>query len=49
MKKSKLPSKFWFALTIFGLVGQVAWVVENMYFNVFIYSMLYMACFSRYF
>ena len=27
------------ALTLFSLVGQVAWVVENMYFNVFIYKM----------
>lgn len=41
MKKSKLSSKFWVALTIFSLVGQVAWVVENMYFNVFIYKMFH--------
>ena len=26
-------------LIIFSLVGQIAWVVENMYFNVFIYNM----------
>ena len=26
-------------MIIFGLMGQVAWVVENMYFNVFIYKM----------
>ena len=26
-------------MLIFGLIGQVAWVVENMYFNVFIYKM----------
>ena len=31
--------KFFFALIIFSLVGQIAWVVENMYFNVFIYKM----------
>ena len=31
--------RFWLALVIFGLTGQVAWVVENMYFNVFIYKM----------
>ena len=37
--KKKLGGKFWAALVIFGLVGQVAWVVENMYFNVFIYKM----------
>mgnify|MGYP003292292270 CR=1 FL=1 len=27
------------ALVIFSLTGQIAWVVENMYFNVFIYKM----------
>lgn len=32
-------ARFWLALVIFGLTGQVAWVVENMYFNVFIYKM----------
>lgn len=35
----KLGAKFWSVLIIFGLMGQVAWVVENMYFNVFIYKM----------
>ena len=33
--------KFWVALFIFSLMGQVAWVVENMYFNVFIYKMFH--------
>ena len=37
--KTKLSPKFWAALTIFSLVGQVAWVIENMYLNVFIYKM----------
>ena len=37
--KTKLTGKFWLALTLFSLIGQVAWVVENMYFNVFIYKM----------
>ena len=36
-----LGSKFWTAMLIFGLMGQVAWVVENMYFNVFIYKMFH--------
>ena len=31
--------KFFFALTVFSLIGQIAWVVENMYLNVFIYRM----------
>ena len=37
--KTNSRSKFWLALVIFSLVGQVAWVVENMYFNVLIYKM----------
>jgi MFS family permease len=37
--KTKLSSRFWLALTIFGFMGQVAWTVENMYFNVFMYKM----------
>ncbi len=28
-------------MAIFGLIGQVAWVVENMYLNVFIYKMFH--------
>lgn len=31
--------RFWASLILFSLIGQVAWVVENMYFNVFIYKM----------
>ncbi|MBQ6234745.1 MAG: MFS transporter [Clostridia bacterium] len=31
--------RFWVALFVFSLIGQIAWVVENMYFNVFIYHM----------
>ncbi len=38
MNKTTNP-KFWITLVIFSLIGQVAWVVENMYFNVFIYKM----------
>ena len=39
MTKTKKGGRFWAALVIFSLVGQIAWVVENMYFNVFIYEM----------
>ncbi len=39
MQKTKKSPKLWLALVIFSLVGQVAWVMENMYFNVFIYKM----------
>ena len=37
--KTKLKGRFWLALTLFSLMGQIAWVVENMYLNVFIYKM----------
>ncbi len=37
--KKKLTGRFWLALVLFSLMGQIAWVVENMYFNVFIYKM----------
>ena len=39
MEKTKKNGRFWLALVIFSLTGQIAWVVENMYFNVFIYKM----------
>ena len=39
VNKTRLSPKFWFSLVLFGLVGQIAWVVENMYLNVFIYKM----------
>ena len=40
MKKTG-KAKFLTALVIFSLTGQIAWVVENMYFNVFIYKMFH--------
>ncbi len=41
MENKTSSRRFWAALTIFSLVGQIAWVVENMYFNVFIYRMFH--------
>ena len=41
MLQTKKKAKFYWALVIFSLVGQVAWVVENMYLNVFIYKMFH--------
>ena len=38
MVKNK-RTNFYIVLVVFSLIGQVAWVVENMYFNVFIYKM----------
>ena len=40
-QKTKLSPRFLVALTVFSLMGQIAWVVENMYFNVFIYKMFH--------
>ena len=36
--KAKLGGRTWAALLTFGLVGQIARVIENMYFNVFLYN-----------
>ena len=36
---TKLGGRFWASMLVLGLMGQIAWVVENMYFNVFIYKM----------
>jgi len=34
----KLSPRIWAAVILIGLVGQIAWVVENMYFNLFLYN-----------
>ena len=41
MQSSKKSTRFYLSLIIFSLVGQVAWVIENMYLNVFIYKMFH--------
>ena len=28
----------WFNIILFGIIGQIAWAVENMYFNLFVYN-----------
>lgn len=35
-KPNKLGGKTWLSILLFGLLGQLAWVVENMYFSTFI-------------
>ncbi len=40
-KKTKLSKTQWFNLILFGLMGQIAWAVENMYFNTFLYNSVY--------
>ena len=34
----KISARMWTILILFGLVGQLAWTLENMYFNVFVYN-----------
>lgn len=36
--KEKLGAKVWLCIVFFGLVGQIAWMVENMYLNVYLYK-----------
>lgn len=38
MNQTKLGGRTWLALVLIGLVGQFAWTIENMYFNVFLYQ-----------
>jgi MFS family permease len=33
-----LSKRTWFAITILGFLGSLAWVVENQYFNTFLYN-----------
>ena len=39
-KRTKLSSGIWASIIIFGLVGQLAWVIENMYFNVYLFDVI---------
>lgn len=41
MKKVKMGPRIWFNLILFGFMGQVAWNVENMYFNTFLCNYIY--------
>lgn len=34
----KVSPRMWCTLILIGLVGQFAWTIENMYFNVFLYN-----------
>ncbi len=34
----KLGARLWFSIILIGLMGQFAWTIENMYFNVFLYN-----------
>lgn len=34
----RILPRVWISLILFGLIGQVAWTIENMYLNVYIYK-----------
>ena len=38
MREQGFGKRNWWILLIFGLIGQIAWSVENMYFNLFVYE-----------
>ena len=38
MTEKRFGKKEWLLLVLFGLVGQIAWSVENMYFNLFVFE-----------
>ncbi len=39
--EKKLSKRLWFNFILFGFMGQIAWNVENMYFNTFLYNSVY--------
>ena len=41
MAQEKLSKRNWFTICLFSLIGGVAWNVENMYFNTFMYNSVY--------
>ena len=38
MNEKRFGRQEWLVLVLFGLVGQIAWSVENMYFNLFVFE-----------
>ena len=38
MEKATFSKNNWMILILFGLIGQIAWSVENMYFNLFVFE-----------
>lgn len=37
-RMKRLSGRMWVSFILIGLVGQLAWTIENMYFNVFLYN-----------
>ena len=40
MSNTKLSARTWFNLILFGFMGQIAWAVENVYFNTFLFNFI---------
>ena len=38
VQKTSFGKRNWWILVLFGLIGQIAWSVENMYFNLFVFE-----------
>ena len=38
MQQSGFGKRNWWILVLFGLIGQIAWSLENMYFNLFVFD-----------
>ena len=36
--KDGISGRTWFNIIVFGFMGQVAWAVENIYFNTFLFN-----------
>ena len=41
MSNGKLSKRTWFNIVLFSFMGGVAWNIENMYFNTFLYDSIY--------
>ena len=41
MTNEKLSKKTWFTMCLFSFMGGIAWNIENMYFNTFLYNSVY--------
>ena len=39
--ENKLTKKMWFSTCLFSFMGGIAWNIENMYFNTFLYNSVY--------
>ena len=37
-KSTPIQGRLWVVFVVFGLIGQLAWTIENMYLNVFLYK-----------